>query len=166
MTKAATLFLIFFATCIIVYGQQEEHKVITTDSLQFPGELRSRKIPVAIGSFFELPANCAKDPTTFIRATRFAFPDASLGKIDTCTMVYELESDTVRKMIIALPIEKSIKQAGQQASKQFGKATYHKEGQYYVYVWNFTPRGKNPLLVRMEVAADQKHGMLYVEEQM
>jgi hypothetical protein len=165
MIKSITSFLICFLICLITYGQQTEHEVIITDSLRFSGEIRSRKIIVGIGEFFEFPASCAKDPTTFIQSSKFIFPDASLGKIDTCSMIYELQSDTIRKVIISLPNTLSVQQGGKQATKQFGKPTYSKEGSKYVYAWKYTTKENRKLSIRLEVAADQKHGMIYITEQ-
>lgn len=165
MIKSAALLLICFLSCLITNGQKAEIEVISTDTLRFPGELKSRVIPLAVGTFFEIPANCLKNPTSFVRANKFIFPDASLGKIDSCSMTYELETDTVRQMIITLPNEKGLKQAGKQAAKQFGKPVYSKDGSKYVYAWKYTTSDKRKLNIRLEVAADQKHGMLYIDEQ-
>jgi len=164
MIKAATSFLIWSMTCITIYGQEVDHKIITTDSLRFPGEMRSRKIPVSIGSFFEIPASCAKKPTTFIHASRFVFPDASIGRIDSCSLTYELDSDTIRKVIITLPNAIGVKQAGKQAAKQFGEPTYTKEGSTYVYAWkHITTSNAKELTIRLEVAADLQSAELFVE---
>ncbi len=162
MLKIAVSILIFMVCYITTYGQRDEHKVITTDSLRFSDELRSRKIPIAIGDFFEIPANCLKDPTTFIRSYRFIFPDASLGRIDTCSLTYELQSDTIRRAILYLPNALSVKQGGKQASKQFGKPMYTKDGSKFVYAWKHTTVDNQKLSIKLEVSADIQSGMMYV----
>ena len=124
--------------------------------------MRSPNIPLAVGTFFEIPASCAKKPTAFIRSDRFVFPEASVGKIDSCSLTYELINDTIRKVIITLPTDESIKQAGKQGAKQFGKPVYHKEGMLYVYTWTYKPRGKDPFAIRLEVNEDLESGMMYV----
>ena len=145
-----------------VNAQSEEYTYTNTEELKFPGEMRSPNIPLAVGSFFEIPASCGKKPTAFIRADRFIFPDASIGKIDSCSMTYELVNDTIRKVIIALPSALSIKQAGKQAGKQFDKPVYHMDGMHYVYTWSYKPRGQDRFTIRLEVNEDLASGMMYV----
>ncbi len=164
MKNQITILCFSLCASMVAIGQTEEYSFKRTEALSFPGEMRSPNIPMSIGSFFEIPSSCAKDPKVFIRADRFVFPDASLGKIDSCTLTYLLVDDTVRQMIITLPSALSVKQAGKQASKQFGKPVYHKEGNIYVYSWSVSQRHKDPATVRLEVNEDLASGMMYAEE--
>jgi hypothetical protein len=158
------IIIIYFSLCswLSLKGQTAEYTYSHTPELSFPGEFRSPNIPLAVGTFFEIPASCAKKPTAFIRSDRFIFPEASIGKIDSCSLTYELVNDTIRKVIITLPSASSIKQAGKQGAKQFGKPVYHKEGVHYVYAWSYKPRGMAPFAIRLEVNEDQASGMMYV----
>jgi hypothetical protein len=146
------------------FAQDIETHYTEVNSLTFSGELRSNRIPSnALGTFFEIPANCAKKPTAFIRSDTFAFPEASIGKIDSCSITYLLVQDTIQKIIIELPSEQSIKQAGKQAAKQFGKPAYHKEENTYVYSWDHTYMKKDPVHIRLEVNQDLVSGEMTIE---
>ena len=156
--------ILFFWLCSFnpLAGQSTDYSYSYTPVYTFSGEIHITDIPMAIGRFYEMPVISNKKPTAFIRADRMLFSDASLGKIDSCSVTYELKNDTIRKVIITLPTALSIKQAGKQAGKQFGKPVYHKDGVRYVYTWIYRSRCKGPSTIRLEVNEDQASGMMYV----
>lgn len=161
MKSPITIISLFLFSWVSITAQAGETEIIHQEEMSFPGQMRSPKIPAAIGDFFQFPSSCAKEPHQLIRADRFVFPNASIGKIDSCTFTYIVIEDTIRQWIISLPSALSIKQAGKQASKQYGKPAYHKESNRYVYVWKVSPRQKNRYTVQLEVNAELTSGMMY-----
>jgi hypothetical protein len=164
MQKSISILGFVVICSIAVFAQAGEKTVAFTEKLSFPGESELKRIPISIGSYFEFPASCARKQTHFITANEFVFPETSIGKIENCEMIYTCIADTLRKVTIVLKDEESVKQAGVQAGKQFGTPVYSKEGHLFVYRWNYKPRKKTALAIRLEVAQDAKSAVMFVEE--
>ena len=164
MQKSISILGFLVICTIAVFAQTGEKKVTVTDTLLFPGITEFNKIPKVLGSYFEMPAGCAPRPTQFFTANEIIFKQSSVGKIENCEMIFHCVADTLRKVTIVLNDAEGVKQAGVQAGKQFGKPKYTKEGRLFVYRWNYSPRKKQALAIRLEVAEGAKSAVLIVEE--
>ncbi len=147
-----------------LFGQDKEINVFSVDTLQFPGEARMNRIPTDLGEHFLMPANCAKKPTNFISSSMFVFPISSVGKIDSCSVTYELLADTIQRVTLTIAGEKHIQQAMRQTKKQFGKTEWVQKDDMRVASWDIFSRNKKHLFIRMEVSDSDHSGCIAIAE--
>lgn len=134
-----------------------------TDTLLIPGYVKYKQIPTCIGEHCQSGQCYSPGVSDGPAASYLLHQDARIGRIRHCAMVCETPGGVCRKMIFTLASAEAVEQAGKQAAKQFGKPAYTKEGNLYVYAWSYKTSDDHQLKIRLEVAADQNHGQLYVE---
>ena len=157
MRAVSCILLTFFIG--ICWGQP------SSDTMRIMSHQKFGKIPTCIGhTCLALKSDSTEVQGDYYSSYRL-YNNVTIGKIKKCRMIWEIPYGICLKMSLFLDDVESVEQAGKQASKQFGKPVYSKDGSKYIYAWKYTTSDRRKLNIRLEVAADQKHGMLYIDEQ-
>jgi hypothetical protein len=157
-TRMILLGLCLLST-IICYSRDMSDTLVITSYEKF------KVIPTCIGENCQA-GQCYAPPTTDGPAAEYLLhDDVRIGKVKHCTMLCETPKGVCQNMIFTFKGEESVEQAGKQAAKQFGKPTYTKEGSKFVYAWKHTTTDNQKLSIRLEVSADVKSGVMYVNAQ-
>ncbi len=159
-----TIRMILLGLCLVTtsisYGRDVSDTLVITNYEKF------KQIPTCIGANCQA-GQCSSPPKTDGPAAAYLLHnDVRIGKIKHCTMLCETPGGVCRNMVFTFKGEESVEQAGKQASKQFGKPVYSKEGSKFVYAWKHTTPENQKLSIRLEVSADIKSGVMYVGKQM
>ncbi len=158
-----SLRIILFGLCLVSttngYSREISDTLVITEYQKF------KQIPTCIGANCQA-GQCSAPPKTDGPAAAYLLHnDVRIGKIKHCTMLCETPGGVCRNMIFTFKGEESVEQAGKQAAKQFGKPVYTKEGSKFVYAWKHTTEDNQKLNIRLEVSADVKSGVMYVNAQ-
>jgi hypothetical protein len=141
------------------------HSQGSGDTLVISGQVKYKRIPTCIGENCASAQCYAPGVQPGPAAAYILNQDAQIGKIKHSMMLCETPDGVCNKMIITLRDAESVKQAGKQASKQFGNPVYTKEGGSYVYTWMYATPEKHQLKITLKIAADLYTGVLFVEQQ-
>lgn len=141
------------------------HSQVTADTIMVSGHHKVKQIPTCIGSACLSGEACAVGAPAGSKAAYLMHEKMTIGKIKQCKMVCDIPGGTCTRMTFILEGAESVTQAGKQATKQFGKPKYTKEGVEFVYSWTYADKGQQPLKIKMVVSADIQQGMLYVTGQ-
>jgi hypothetical protein len=126
-------FILLPFCCLFIFttafGQHQPHEAT------FVGHIKMKKIPVNIGSPFNVKQFCKTDVDSVLHADRFFFENATIGKIKACKLDYGMLNDTIRTITIHLTGQKNYEAARQQAQKQFGNAVVLFDLNEEIYTW-------------------------------
>jgi len=117
-------------------GQHQAHEAT------FFGHIKLKKIPVNVGSPFNVKQFCTTAVDSVLHADRFFFENVTIGKIKSCKLDYAMRNDTIQSITIHLTGHKYYDAARKQAQKQFGNAVVVFDLNAEIYTW----LAKNQLL--------------------
>jgi hypothetical protein len=162
-TTSTKLRMVLLGLCLVTatigYSRAVSDTLVITNFEKF------KQIPTCIGANCQA-GQCSSPPKTDGPAADYLLhTDIKIGKIKHCSMLCETPKGICQNMIFTFSGEENVEQAGKQATTQFGKPIYSKEGSKFVYAWKYTTVNNQKLNIRLEVAADIQSGVMYVEEQ-
>lgn len=153
-----TFYLFLFT---ILYGTG--YSQTPADTLMIAQHQKLKEIPTCIGVNCLSGESCSTGVPAGSSAAYLMHENITIGKIKKCKMICDLPGGICSKMTFILEGAESVTQAGKQAAKQFGEATYTKEGNKFIYSWIHTPEDQPQLNIRLEVSADIQSGMMYIK---
>jgi len=136
---------------------------INVDTITISDPVKFKRIPTCFGENCHIGNTCTLRVPGIVTTGYLKYDNVRIGKIQHCQMFCETRNGICYNTMIIVKDPESVKQAGQQAAKQFGEPTYSKEGSLYIYAWKYIPNKEKELNARLEVAADLQSAELFIE---